>query len=169
MVFWFAGMAFLVVWTVFRDTAIDYRLVALGAVLPDAVDVFAGGARFLHSLLAAVCVLVVVMLVTRRRRVLRRQLLALPIGLFCHLLLDGMWARTGTFWWPLIGDGFDPAGRLPSLERPVLLVVVQEAAGLAAIWWGYRRFWLFDPTRRQLFARTGRFDRNLRTEEPPAC
>lgn len=169
MLLWFAGMGFLLVWTVFRDTAIDYRLVALGAVLPDAVDVFAGGARFLHSLLAAVSALGVVMVATRQRRLLRRQLLALPIGLFCHLLLDGMWARTGTFWWPLIGGGFDSDGRLPSLDRPVLLVLVQEACGLAAIWWGYRRFRLVDPARRRMFLHTGRFDRDLRTQGPPTC
>ena len=168
MLLWFAGLAFVIVWSVFRDTAIDYRLVMAGALVPDVVDVWFGGARVLHTLIAAVTALVVVMLVTRGRRHLRRQLLALPIGLFCHLVLDGVWTRTGTFWWPVIGGGFEGDG-LPSLDRPVPLLVVQEAAGAIALFWGYRRFRLFEPERRALFARTGRLGRDLRVIEPPTC
>lgn len=164
MVLWFAGLAFVLVWSVFRDTAIDYRLVMLGAVLPDVVDAPFGGARVAHTLLAAVAVLVVVMLVTRGRRHLRRQLLALPIGLFCHLVLDGMWTRTGTFWWPLIGDGFE-GDRIPSLERPVVLVALQELAGLLALIWVTGRFRLREHDRRELFVRTGRLGRDLRVVE----
>jgi len=168
MLLWFAGVASVIVWSVFRDTAIDYRLVMVGAIAPDAIDVFFGGARVLHTLLSAVVVLVVVMLATRGRRHLRRQLLAVPIGLFCHLVLDGMWTRTGTFWWPLIGGGFE-GDRLPSLSRPVGLLVAQELAGLVALAWAYRRFRLGEPERRDLFLRTGRLGRDLRVVEPPAC
>ena len=132
MLFWFAGMAVLLVWQVFRDPAIDYRLVIAGAVLPDVVDGIAGGARVLHTLAAAVVVLVGVMLVTRRRRAVRRRLLAVPIGMFCHLLLDGVWTDGGLFWWPAMGRGFD--GReLPSLERPAALVLLMELVGVAAL------------------------------------
>jgi hypothetical protein len=162
MLFWFAGLSFVLVWCVFRDTAIDYRLVMAGAVLPDAIDALFRSTPVLHTLVAAVVALVVVMLVTRGRRHLRRQLLALPIGLFCHLILDGMWTRTGTFWWPLIGDGFDDDG-IPSLDRPAALLVVQEAIGIVALWWAYRRFRLAEPERRDLFVRTGRLGRDLRT------
>ena len=35
MLLWFAGGAALIVWVVFKDPSIDYRLVMLGAVLPD--------------------------------------------------------------------------------------------------------------------------------------
>lgn len=168
MLLWFAGMAFVIVWSVFRDTAIDYRLVIAGALLPDLVDAPFGGARVSHSLLAAVALLMLVMLFTRGRRHLRRQLLALPIGAFCHLVLDGMWTRTGTFWWPVIGGGFEGDG-IPSLQRPLLLLAIQEVAGALALLWGYGRFELADPERRALFLRTGRFDRSLRTIEPPTC
>ena len=49
MVFWFAGTAFLAVWLIFRDPAFDYRLVMVGALLPDVVDAAFGGPAVLHS------------------------------------------------------------------------------------------------------------------------
>ena len=160
MVLWFAGMAFILVWTVFKDTAIDYRLVMAGALLPDVVDVWFGGAWVLHTLVCSVVLLVVVMLATRGRRQLRRRLLAVPIGTFCHLLLDAMWTRTATFWWPFFGAGFDVDG-LPSLSRPAWLLVVLELAGLVALWWCVGRFRLFEPERRAQFVRTGHLGRDL--------
>lgn len=160
MLLWFAGMAFVLVWTVFRDTAIDYRLVMAGALLPDLVDVWFGGARVLHTLAFSVAFLVAVMLGTRGRRLRRRRLLALPIGTFCHLLLDGMWTRTATFWWPLFGSSFEGSG-LPSFDRPVVLTIALEVIGLAALLWCRSRFELGDPERRRDFARTGRLGRDL--------
>ncbi len=160
MLFWFAGMSFVIVWTVFKDTAIDYRLVMAGALLPDVVDVFLGGARYLHTLLFSVALLVLVMLATRGRRTVRRQLLALPIGTFCHLLLDATWTRSVTFWWPFLGRRL-PGSGLPSLGRPVVLLVVLEATGVAALWWCGRRFRLSEPERRRVFVRTGRLGRDL--------
>ena len=160
MLLWFAGMAFVLVWTVFKDPAIDYRLVMAAAVLPDVVDVWTGGAWVLHSLTFSVGLLVAVMLGTRGRRSLRRRLLAVPIGTFCHLVLDAMWARTSTFWWPFLGDGFEGGG-LPSLSRPTPLLVVLELVGLVALWWCVGRFRLFEPERRAQFARTGRLGRDL--------
>ena len=110
-----------------------------GAVLPDLVDVWFGGARVLHSLTYSVGFLVAVMLGTRGQRLRRRRLLALPIGTFCHLLLDGMWTRTATFWWPFFGWRFDGQG-LPSFDRPVVLTVVLEVVGLVALLWCRGRF-----------------------------
>ena len=160
MLLWFAGMAFLLVWTVFKDTAIDYRLVMVGALMPDVVDVWFGGARVLHSLAFSVVFLVAVMLGTRGRRLRRRRLLALPIGTFCHLLLDGMWTRTATFWWPFFGWRFAGDG-LPSLDRPWVLTIVLELLGLGALVWCHGRFALGDPDRRRDFLRTGRLGRDL--------
>ncbi|HET9444100.1 MAG TPA: hypothetical protein VFO65_12300 [Acidimicrobiales bacterium] len=159
MLLWFAGLSFVVVWAVFRDTAIDYRLFMAAAVLPDVVDGLQGGARHLHTLVASVVLLTVVMLATRHRRPLRRQLLAVPVGTFCHLLLDAVWARTATFWWPFFGA--DLTGRLPSLDRPPALLVAQELAGLLALWWCWSRFRLVEPDRRRLFLRRGRLGRDL--------
>jgi membrane-bound metal-dependent hydrolase YbcI (DUF457 family) len=165
---WFAGLSFVLVWSVFKDTAIDYRLVMAGALLPDVVDAAFGGARYLHTLLASVALLVVVMLATRGHRVVRRRLLAVPIGTFCHLLLDAMWARQATFWWPFFGTTFRGAG-LPSLHRPVPLLVLEEVAGLVALAWCWRRFRLAEPARRSHFLRTGRLGRDLVAGPPPTC
>lgn len=160
MLLWFAGLALVIVWQVFRDTAIDYRLIVVGVLVPDVVDVAFGGARVLHTLLASVVTLTLVMLGTRGRRGVRRRLLALPIAMFLHLVLDGMWSTTEVFWWPLFGLSFEQA-RLPSLDRPLGLVLAQEVVGLIAGLWWWRRFHLQDVDRRQTFVRTGRVGRDL--------
>ncbi len=103
MILWFAGMAVVAVWAVFRDPAIDLRLIVAGALLPDVVDgllalVGLSGPWPAHTLVSAVCVLLGVMVVTRGRRLLRRRLLAVPIGTLLHLVLDGAWADTTVFW-----------------------------------------------------------------------
>lgn len=158
MLLWFAGGAFLAVWVVFREPAIDYRLVMLGAVVPDAVDGLTGGRWLAHTVLASVVLLTLVMLATRGRRLLRRQLLALPIGTFLHLVLDGAWTDRDVFWWPFLGGQLD--GRLPSLDRGVANVVL-ELLGVAILVWAWRRFELHDPERRARFVRTGRLSRDL--------
>lgn len=160
MLFWFAGLALVIVWQVFRDTAIDYRLVVVGVLAPDAIDAALGGARVLHTLLASVVILTGVMLGTRGRRGARRRLLALPIGTFLHLVLDGMWSSTEVFWWPLFGLSFDQA-RLPSLDRPLGAVLAQELVGAGAAFWWWRRFQLQNADRRRSFVRTGRVGRDL--------
>ncbi len=159
MLFWFAGSSFLAVWLVFRDPSFDHRLVMLGALAPDVVDAPWGAPRVAHTFLAGVAVLTIVMLATRGRRLLRRRLLVVPIGMFLHLVFDGMWADTTTFWWPLGGLSF-AGDRLPSLERGLLNVPL-ELAGLAVLIWAWRRFGLGDAARRSLFLRTGRLDRGL--------
>jgi len=164
---WFAGMSLVLTWNVFRDPALDHRLVIAGALLPDLVDgSISGGAGVLHSLIGATGLLVAVMVCTLGRRRLRRRLLALSIGVFFHLVLDGAWAVSGAFWWPLTGWGLG-AESLPALERPLWLIVAMEVAGLLALVWAYRRFGLADPQRRQLFVRQGRLDRSVTGAEPP--
>lgn len=160
MLLWFAGGALVAVWQVFKDPAIDYRLVMAGAVAPDVVDGAWGGARVLHTLAFSVVLLGAVMLATRGRRGARRRFLALPIGTFLHLVLDAVWARTEVFWWPLSGLSFGGAG-LPSLSRPAALLALQELAGAAALAWWWARFRLGEPERRRYFARTGRLGRDL--------
>lgn len=158
MLLWFAGLSVLAVWKVFQSPAIDYRFVVLGSVLPVA-EFALGGPRLLHTLVGAVATLVVVMLATRNRRLLRRQMLGLPIGLFMHLVLDGVWADTHVFWWPWFGGSFGGA-RLPELARG-LGAVPMELAGAAALVYGWKRFGLVDPQRRATFLRTGRIDQEL--------
>ena len=159
MILWFAGLAFVIVVAVFRDAAIDYRLVMAGALLPDAIDVLPVGDGVAHTLLFSVTLLAAVMLTTRRRRAARRRLLALPIGTFVHLVLDGAWTRAHLFWWPFLGD---PARfRLPSMERGAAVVIVQEIIGAGALVWCFRRFELRRRDNRTRFVREGRLAREL--------
>jgi hypothetical protein len=141
MLLWFVGLSFAMVWNVFRDPAIDYRLVAVGAVLPDVIDAPFGGPRVMHSVTASAV------------------LLGLPIGTFLHLVLDFMWTQSRVFWWPFLGWAFT-GNRIPSLDRPVALVLAQEVVGAAALVWFWRRFGLDDPGRRAAFVNTGRLPRD---------
>jgi hypothetical protein len=146
------------VWLVFRDPAFDYRLVVVGALLPDLLDAPFGGARVAHTLLAAVVVLTVVMVSTRGHRRLRRSLLAVPIGMFAHLVADGMWARTEAFWWPAFGTSL--TGRLPALDHGMAVLLLEELVGLVVVAWCWRRFRLADPAVRRSFLRTGHLPRD---------
>jgi hypothetical protein len=160
MLLWFAGGAVLIVWLVFRSPAIDYRLVVVGALLPLAELPF-GSPRILHSLTGAAAALALVMVLTPRRRLVQRRLVAIPIGMLLHLLLDGIWTDTQAFWWPFAGLAWSDA-RLPELSRGAVDLVL-EAAGAAALWWCWRRFRLDEPERRARFWRTGRIDRDVAT------
>lgn len=164
MILWFAGMAVVAVWMVFRDPAIDHRLVVAGALLPDAVDAVVGwsglaGPWPAHTLVASAGLLIAVMLATRGRRRLRRRLLAVPIGTFLHLVLDGAWTETHVFWWP--GFGLDPGQEvLPSAERGLANLPL-ELVGLAALVWAWHRFQLGDPHKRSAFLRGGHLGQDL--------
>ena len=158
MMLWFAGMSFLAVWLVFRDPAIDHRLVMTGAVLPDVVDGATGGTWLLHGVFGSVALLALVMVATVGRRRLRRQLLALPIGTFLHLVFDAAWASTDSFWWPIAGSVGDA---LPSVERGLAIDLGLEVIGLVVLVWVYRRFRFAEPARRATFIRTGRLGRDL--------
>ena len=51
----------------------------------------------------AAVLLAAVMVGARGHRLVQRALLALPIGVLLHLVLDGAWTDTHAFWWPLFG------------------------------------------------------------------
>lgn len=157
MFVWFAAGAVAIVWTVFRSPAVDYRMVALGAVLPLVEVPFGVGP--LQSLTAPVVALAVVMLTTIGRRLVRRQWLGIPIGLFLHLVLDGSWADTRVFWWPLTGWSF-PDVSAPVVRRGIWSVLL-ELVGVAIAVWLWSQFGLDDPDRRRRFVRTGQIDRSL--------
>lgn len=163
MLLWFVGTAWVSVWFVFRDERFDYRILALGALLPDIIDGVTGGAWVMHSVTASVAVLTVVMLATRGRRPARRGLLALPIGTFMHLVFDAAFSRTRMFWWPFSGLS-NPGVRLPSIDRGAWNVLL-ELLGAAAIVWMGKRHGLADPERRGEFLRTGA----LREDVPPVA
>ena len=158
MLLWFAGLSFVLVVAIFRDPALDERLVMAAATLPAVLDLAVGGVRILHTLAFPIILLAAVMVGTIGRRSLRRTLLAVPIGAFVNLVLDGMWSSTRLIAWPLGGLSFGHE-QLPTLGRPWALRLLMEVAGLAALAWSVRRFRLFEPRNCQRFLRSGRLDR----------
>src|SRR3954468_19524541 len=156
MFFWFIGVGLVVVVAVFQSPGLDYRLVMVGSVVP-LLDAVTGGRWLFHTLLASVAALVIVMLTTQRRRLVRRRWLAIPIGMFMHLVLDGAWTNTDVFWWPLFGTSFGDES-LPEVSRGALSLLM-EVAGLAALAYWYNRSGLRNNDARQHFLRTGRLPR----------
>ena len=154
MLLWFAALSCAGVLLVFGDPSIDFRMVALGSLVPDLVDgALLQGAGPAHSLLSAVSLLTVSMLATIGRRVWRKRLLMVSIGVFAHLVLDGVWSNPSMFWWPLAAGGLDD--RLPVLDRGPAVVIVQEVIGVAVAVWFVRRARLDNAERRRSFLRTG--------------
>ncbi len=155
MLLWYVGMSVLLVANVFRSVGVDYRLVALGSLLPLLVDLPTGSRGFGHTLLFPVGLLVLVMLSTMgRSRLARRRWLCLPIGVFCGLILSGGFTQPAAFWWPLGRGGFAHDGLLPVWWA----VVAEELLGAVACWWVVGQFdlWLAGPWER--FRRTGRLE-----------
>lgn len=171
MVAWhLAGTLFLFRW-IFRDPEVDVRFLALGAVLPDLIDLPLGtllladtlstGEAWAHSLLAPSAVAIVVLVATRRGR-RRRAWMALVVGMLFHLLLDGMWTKTDVFMWPFFGPilpgpmpywegvweraAADPWRWVTEVAGVVYLVVLGAQAGLA------------NRERRRAVLRTGRLE-----------
>jgi len=158
VVLWFVGPSILIVWSVFRSPSADYRLVALGSVLP-LVELPIGQPRLLHALAGAAAGLAIVMIAARGRRVVQRRWLGVPIGMLLHLVLDGAWADAEAFWWPALGLEWSIA-ELPELGRGGFNLLL-ELVGAAVCWWLYRRFRLDEPERRADFLRTGRVGRDI--------
>jgi hypothetical protein len=157
---WYIAISVLLVANVFRSSGVDFRLVALGALLPLLVDLPVGHRAFGHALLFPVGALVLVMVGTvGRSRLLRRRLLCVPIGIFCGLILSGAFTTNEVFWWPGFGSEFGDESLLPVWWG----VLLEELAGLVALWWVVGQFDLYLPEPRAEFVQTGR----LREGTPP--
>ena len=153
MFVWYVGMSALLVFTVFRSAGVDYRLVAVGAVLPLLIDLAFGRLAFGHTLAFSVALLALVMIATiGRARLVRRRWLCLPIGTFCALVLSGAWLHTEVLWWPTLGASFPAGALLPAWW----VVLVEELVGLAACWWLVGVCDLYLPGPRAELYRTGR-------------
>ncbi len=161
MFLWFAACAVVAVALVFGSSGVDYRVVALGAVLP-LVENLTGSPWVLHSLAGSVVMLIGVMTLTagRGRRLRRRRWIGLPIGTLVFLVASGSWSRTALFWWPVGGSGGVGRGVPPEYDRPLAIMIAFELAGIAALIWTAHRFGLSDPQRRQTFLTTGRLTRS---------
>ena len=157
MFFWFAACGVVAVALVFGSSGVDYRVVALGSVLPLAENL-TGSPWVLHTLAGSVVLLTTVMLITagRGRRLLRRRWIGLPIGTLVFLVASGSWSRTALFWWPVGGSGGVGHGSPPELDWPLAMMITLELAGIAALAWMARRFNLVDPDRRRALLKSGR-------------
>jgi len=129
MLFWFIGTSVASVWSVFRDPKFAYRWVIVGALIP------------VFSVVTVVGVLVAVMLLTIGKNAsmkkVRKNFLALTIGLFMHLVFDGAFLDTKGFWWPLSGLSLSGYG-IPLVERG-LLNIFFELVGVGLILWTKRQ------------------------------
>jgi hypothetical protein len=102
-------------------------------------------------------VLFAIMIATAGRRPSRQRLLAVPIGLFMHLIYDGAFSATKTFWWPLTGKNLSEES-LPSVERGIVNLPL-ELLGIVACIIAWRYFGLSGKTRRTKFLKTGELSR----------
>lgn len=112
MLFWQLGGAIFLFRWIFRDPKVDLRLLAVGAVLPDVMDLIAGAflgqptrQRFGHALVMPAIAAAAILLATRRGR-RRRQLMTVVVAWLFHLVLDAVWMREATFLWPFFGWEF---------------------------------------------------------------
>jgi hypothetical protein len=121
MLFWFIGTSVASVWSVFRDPKFAYRWVIVGALVP------------VFSVVTVVGFLIAVMLLTIGKKAVRKNFLALTIGLFMHLVFDGAFLSTKMFWWPLAGLSLDGYA-IPLIERGFLNIPF-EIVGIGLILW----------------------------------
>lgn len=170
MLFWHLGAAVWLFRWIFRDPKVDVRFLLLGAILADLIDLpigtliladqYSTGELWAHSLAVPTLYMVIVLLLTRRGR-RRRAWMALGVGWFFHLLLDGMWVNQDVFGWPFFGWEI-PAGESPywplawerALSDPWRWV--KEAAGLAYLVWLWIALGLSDRGRRRMVLESGR-------------
>jgi inner membrane protein len=167
MLLWHLGVTAAIVYATLGRRRIDYRVVLLGALLPDLIDVPLG--RFLlrdrygsqhlwgHTLLLVVVLSLGVMLFLRGDAA--RRWFVLPMAALVHLGLDAMWNHPVAFYWPLFGTRFPHEAIGPwwhALGSPV--EIVKELAGLGLLAYLVVGHDLQDRRHRREFLRTGRLE-----------
>jgi inner membrane protein len=167
MLFWHLGIAALIVYVTLGRRRIDYRMILIGAVLPDLVDAplglffFEGGAgRWIaHSVFTAIAVTVLIILAFSGER--RQSLFGIGVGWLLHLVADGMWAAPETFLWPAFGSEFSTAPSEPYTWGLLLDPLAHlstwggELIGLAILVWFWVAFRLGEDDRFRLFLSDG--------------
>jgi hypothetical protein len=160
---WYVGLSVFGVATIFRSTGIDYRLVALGSMLPLLLDLPVGYRSFGYTLLFPVLLLTVAMVATiSRPRLVRRRLLCLPIGVFAGLILAAAFTNQELFWWPFLGTSFPHDALLPVWWA----VVIEELLGLFVCWVLVGQYDLWLPGPRRELLHTGRLVVSTGDPEP---
>ena len=127
-------------------SAVDYRLVIAGSMLPDVVDkplgVFvlgdevSSGRAFAHSLAFVSAIALASLL---RRGAARRLLAPVALGAAAHLVFDRMWREPRTLLWPLLGwriERVDVSGWWRQMLEQLFAdpyTYVSEVAGAAVV------------------------------------
>lgn len=167
MPLWHLGIAALIVYVTLGRRRIDYRMVLIGALLPDLVDGILGllwfdgpaGRWIAHSMFAAIAVTVFILLAFSGER--RQSLFGIGVGWLLHLVGDGMWRAPLTFLWPAFGTEFSTTPREPYswdlFTDPLshLLTWGGELVGLGILAWFWIAFRLGDRDRLRLFLSDG--------------
>jgi membrane-bound metal-dependent hydrolase YbcI (DUF457 family) len=168
MFLWHVGATTAFIRYAFRDPAMDLRYLAIGAIVPDLIDLPIGIAMWSrfesprlvgHSLVfGAVCMVVV--LTTTRRGPARKRWMLFAVGILMHLFLDAMWRQPETLWWPFLGWSVDGTGFatyadyvVDLIRQPVMWV--GEIIGLTYLLVLARRSRLNDAGQRTAFLRKG--------------
>ncbi len=164
-----------------RLSRLDYRLLAISALLPDLIDkplallVFTDthtSQLIAHSLFFNLGLLLLALLLWRR---------ALPYTLAfnAHLLGDSMWDHIQTFWWPLFGwstfweyKPMNTPGEMLNVYLDIIVryphVWVIELIALAVLFWFGYRYQLYRRPALKRFLLTGQLqlDPNLTSNSP---
>ncbi len=143
MIFFHGGLTMLIVWFVMRgNPRVDYRVVFLAALLPDAIDKpigrilfrskFGSGRLWAHTLLVNLALFCVLFFLRGR---IKRQFVLVPISSLLHVAEDAMWSTPKVFWWPLFGTAFprDTGGGFLGIHWRSALI--EEGVGLAILAW----------------------------------
>lgn len=169
MFFWHIGATIAFVRYAFRDEEMDLRYLAVGAVLPNLIDLPVAVAMWssweaprlvTHSLLFG-SVLMIAVLVGTSRGITRKRWMLVAIGVLMHLALDAMWADPNTLWWPFLGWGFTSTGvsTFSGYAADVLAdpwMWAGEIVGLTYLVFLWRWSDLSDPDARRTLLSTGR-------------
>ena len=170
MIFWHLGGAVFLFRLAFKDSDADLRFLAVGALLPDAIEwvvgwpVPAGGTGAVrligHSLAFCLGLLVTALVLTGRRSRGRKLAVVVVVGAILHLVLDLGWIDAQLLLWPMLGYEL-PAGietdwsALARLSMPDPLLIGQEIVGIGYLAWLGRKAGLGDPRRRVRLWRSG--------------
>lgn len=173
MLFYYVGLTWAAVFFTLGRRRIDYRVVALGALLPEALDL-AVGTWWLdaypavgHTIAFTLALLVVVMVALRGAAA--RRWFVLPIATLIHLALDAMWNRPLVLFWPAFRTDFEPgfASGWWAAHPSGVWLAVMELIGLAVmayLFYAYR----LRGERLAAFLRTGYFEEDRTTRRAEA-
>ena len=152
MFIWFLVTAPIIVAMVFKTHRLDYRLIALGCLVPS-VSWVIPQLGFVNTLLFHTVALGIVMGATTNARLVRRKWIGLPIGGLLRMIVDASWLEIDRLWWPISSTSItDLAG---STYPIIPLGLFLEFIGAALAIWGWQRFGFNEQPGRDGFLTSG--------------